>query len=182
MERSRAKRGGEGLLSIDRRGTPSPRPSPQRGEGAEEHAGKFMSDMPFILPLSDPAATDPENVGPKAANLATLTQAGLPTPGGFSLTAEAYHYQLRHLGIADMVAQYNTADQSASRRLSITIRLALPEQPMAPVFFVPLMAAWRAQCATGALGVVRSSALPDDCKGANFAGQFESFLGLTIEV
>jgi len=40
----------------------------------------------FILPLSDPAATDPENVGPKAANLATLTQAGLPTPGGFSPT------------------------------------------------------------------------------------------------
>ena len=30
----------------------------------------------FILPLSDPAATDPEKVGPKAANLAALTQAG----------------------------------------------------------------------------------------------------------
>ena len=53
----------------------------------------------FILPLSDPAAIDPENVGPKAANLATLTQAGLPTPGGFSLTAEAYRHQARHLGI-----------------------------------------------------------------------------------
>ena len=34
----------------------------------------------FILPLSDSAAIDPEKVGPKAANLATLTQAGLPTP------------------------------------------------------------------------------------------------------
>ena len=112
----------------------------------------------FILPLSDPAATDPEQVGPKAANLAALTQAGLPTPGGFALTAAAYHHQLRHLGIADLVAQYNTADQSASRRLSIAIRLALYEQPIAPEILEPLLAAWRAQCATGALGAVRSSA------------------------
>ena len=28
----------------------------------------------FILPLSDPAATDAENVGPKAANLAQLAK------------------------------------------------------------------------------------------------------------
>src|ERR1035441_743715 len=118
----------------------------------------------FILPLSDPAATDPENVGPKAANLATLTQAGLPTPGGFSLTAEAYHYQLRHLGIADMVAQYNEADQSASRRLSIAIRLALYEQPIAPEILEPLLAAWRAQRADAPLGAVRSSALIEDRK------------------
>jgi phosphoenolpyruvate synthase/pyruvate phosphate dikinase len=41
----------------------------------------------FVLPLTDPAAVNPEKVGPKAANLAGLTQAGLPTPGGFSLTA-----------------------------------------------------------------------------------------------
>jgi pyruvate,water dikinase len=80
-----------------------------------------------------------------------------------------------------MVAQYNEADQSASRRLSITIRLALHEQPIAPEILEPLLAAWRAQCATGALGVVRSSALLEDRKGANFAGQFESFLGLSIE-
>jgi pyruvate,water dikinase len=135
----------------------------------------------FILPLSDPAATDPEQVGPKAANLAALTQAGLPTPGGFALTAAAYHHQLRQLGIADLVTQYNTADLPTSRKLSIAIRLALYQQPIAPEILAPLLAAWRAQCATGALGVVRSSALIEDRKGANFAGQFESFLGLSIE-
>jgi pyruvate,water dikinase len=135
----------------------------------------------FILPLSDRAATDPEQVGPKAANLAALTQAGLPTPGGFALTAAAYRHQARHLGIDSLIAQYNEADQSTSRRLSIAIRLAFYEQPIAPEILEPLLAAWRAQCATGALGVVRSSALLEDRKGANFAGQFESFLGLTIE-
>ena len=135
----------------------------------------------FVLPLSDPAATDPEMVGPKAANLATLTQAGLPTPGGFSLTAAAYRQQARHLGIDSLIAQYNEADQSTSRRLSIAIRLAFYEQPIAPEILEPLLAAWRAQRADAPLGAVRSSALIEDRKGANFAGQFESFLGLTIE-
>src|SRR6202035_1455099 len=46
----------------------------------------------------------------------------------------------------------------------------------------PLMAAWRAQRAdSGAPSAVRSSALIEDRKGANFAGQFESFLGIADE-
>ncbi len=135
----------------------------------------------FILPLSALAATDAENVGPKAANLAQLGQAGLPTPGGFALTAAAYRHQLRHLGIEDLTRQYNEADLPGSRKLSVQIRLALYEKPIAPDILEPLTAAWRALLADGGRGVVRSSALIEDRKGANFAGQFESFLGLTIE-
>ena len=44
-----------------------------------------------------------------------------------------------------------------------------------------MLAAWRTQRETAPLGVVRSSALIEDRKGANFAGQFESFLGLSDE-
>lgn len=135
----------------------------------------------FILPLSDPAATDPDNVGPKAANLASLTQAGLPTPDGFALTSAAYRHQLRHLGIESQVAAYNDADLPTSRKLSIAIRLAIYEKPIAPEILEPLLAGWRELRAGGVSGVVRSSALIEDRKGANFAGQFESFLGLTDE-
>jgi len=135
----------------------------------------------FILPLSDPAAADPELVGPKAANLAQLTRAGLPTPGGFALTADAYHHQIRHLGIEDLVHRFDAADLPASRRLSVQVRLALYQQPIALEILAPLLAAWRTQRATAPLGAVRSSALIEDRKGANFAGQFESFLGLTDE-
>jgi pyruvate,water dikinase len=135
----------------------------------------------FILTLSDLAALDPENVGPKAANLAALTQAGLPTPGGFALTAAAYHHQLGQLGIAGLLKQYNAADVPTSRKLSVQIRLALYQEPIAPEILEPLLSAWRAQRADGTRGVVRSSALIEDRKGANFAGQFESFLGLTDE-
>ena len=135
----------------------------------------------FVIALDRPEAADAECVGPKAANLAALTQAGLPTPGGFALTAEAYHHQLRHLGIADLLAQYNTTDRQTSRKLSVQIRLALYQQPIAPEILEPLLAAWRAQRAEVPLGAVRSSALIEDRKGANFAGQFESFLGLADE-
>ena len=42
----------------------------------------------FIIPLADDAARDADKVGPKVANLAALAGAGLPTPGGFCLSAE----------------------------------------------------------------------------------------------
>ena len=135
----------------------------------------------FILELDDPFAADPERVGPKAANLAGLTQAGLPTPGGFALTADAYRRQLAHLGIEDLLRQYNEGDVPTTRRISIQVRLALYEKPIAPEILEPLLAAWRKQRETAPLGVVRSSALIEDRKGANFAGQFESFLGLSDE-
>jgi len=135
----------------------------------------------FILPLSDPKATDAECVGPKAANLAALMHAGLPTPGGFSLTAEAYRAQARHLGIAETIRGYNDAESAESRRMSVAIRLAFYQQPIAPEIIEPLLDVWRTIRASGALCAVRSSALIEDRKGANFAGQFESFLGLSDE-
>ena len=138
----------------------------------------LMTDF-LLLPLTDPAAVDAERVGPKAANLARLGAAGLPTPEGFALTAAAYRRQLEHLGIAEQVAAYNEADAVGQRRLSVSIRLALYQGEIAPDILGPLLATWRAQRATAGAGAVRSSALIEDRKGANFAGQFESFLGLT---
>src|SRR5476649_922736 len=80
-----------------------------------------------------------------------------------------------------MQAEYNDADVPASRRMSIAIRLAIYQEPIAPEILEPLLAAWRAQQAQHPQGVVRSSALIEDRKGASFAGQFESFLGLSDE-
>jgi pyruvate,water dikinase len=134
----------------------------------------------FIVALDTPAATDPQRVGPKAANLAALTQAGLPTPGGFCLTADAYRAQIAAIGLMDAVRRYAEADPVAQRRLSVEIRLGLYQQPITPELLAPLLAAWQAQRAAGPCAV-RSSALVEDKKGATFAGQFESFLGIADE-
>lgn len=53
----------------------------------------------FIVSLGTLDATDAELVGPKAANLAVLMRAGLPTPGGFCLTADTYRVQIAELGL-----------------------------------------------------------------------------------
>ena len=53
----------------------------------------------FIVSLGTLDATDAERVGPKAANLAMLIRVGLPTPGGFCLTADAYRAQITELGL-----------------------------------------------------------------------------------
>jgi pyruvate, water dikinase len=141
-----------------------------------------MNEAPVVIPLRSAAAADVDRVGPKAANLAALARAGLPTPGGFCLSADAYWAQIAALGLRDAVAHFGVADDTERRRLSVDIRLGLYEQPITPAVLDPLMAAWTAQReASGAPSAVRSSALIEDRKGANFAGQFESFLGIADE-
>jgi pyruvate,water dikinase len=136
----------------------------------------------FIIPLGAVGAADVNRVGPKAANLAALARAGLPTPGGFCLSAAAYRRQMEELGLSDLVQACAAADPLRGRRLSVDIRLSLYERPIAPAIWEPLLAAWRDERqASGMPGAVRSSALIEDRKGANFAGQFVSFLGVADE-
>jgi pyruvate, water dikinase len=136
----------------------------------------------FIIPLDAMGATDASRVGPKTANLAALARAGLPTPGGFCLTANAYLAQIAALGLDDAVSRFAAADPREQRKLSVEIRLALYEQPIRPDIMEPLRGAWHDQrAASGKPCAVRSSALIEDRKGASFAGQFESFLGIDDE-
>jgi pyruvate,water dikinase len=141
-----------------------------------------MSEQTFVIPLDDAGAVDPDRVGAKAANLAALGRVGLPTPGGFCLTADAYRRQIAHLGIGDMVAGYAGASLTEQRRLSVEIRLKLYEEAIAPDILAPLLDAWRAQrTSSGRPGAIRSSALIEDRPDSSFAGQFESFLGVSDE-
>jgi pyruvate,water dikinase len=136
----------------------------------------------FIIPLTDLAATEPARVGPKAANQAALGRAGLPIAGGFALAADAYRHQVAALGMADSARAAFRADGPDALRAALRVRLALLQQPIVPEIQGPLLAAWRDQAAaTGALTVVRSSALVEDRFGSSFAGQFESYLGLETE-
>ena len=130
----------------------------------------------FVHPLR--TATDAARVGPKAANLAALSRAGLPTPGGFCVAADAYRRQIAHLGLSDLLRHYGKADQPAQRRLAVEIRLKLYQEALAPELYDDVIVAWGAEQKPAA---VRSSALIEDRADANFAGQFESFLGIAGE-
>ncbi len=136
----------------------------------------------LVVRLGAPEAADADRFGAKAANQAALGRAGLPIPDGFCLDAEAYRIQLAGLGLEAAARAAVSAERPQARRLASEIKLALYEQPIAPAVLEPLLDARRALVeATGALMVVRSSALMEDRPGSTFAGQFESFLGLDGE-
>jgi pyruvate, water dikinase len=139
--------------------------------------------MRFIVPLASAAAADANRFGPKAANLARLSQAGLPTPGGFCVDAEAYRAQVRSLGLeADARGVFSAAESAQARRHALMMKLGLLDQPIAPEILDPLLAAFHELIrGAGAPVAVRSSALVEDRLGASFAGQFESFLGIESE-
>jgi len=133
--------------------------------------------------LSSPAAADAGRFGPKAANLAALGHRGLPIPDGICLDADAYRRQLQALGLETTArAVFATEDATEARRHALRMKLELLERPIATEIVEPLLHAWRDLVArTGALTAVRSSALVEDRYGSNFAGQFESYLGLELE-
>jgi phosphoenolpyruvate synthase/pyruvate phosphate dikinase len=138
---------------------------------------------PFAISLTAREAVDAARFGPKAANLARLGQAGLPIPGGFCLDAEAYRTQIRALGLeADARGVFAATESPQARRHALAMKLGLLDQPITPAVLDPLLAAWHdLNATTGALTVVRSSALVEDRYGSSFAGQFESFLGIETE-
>ena len=137
----------------------------------------------FIIPLSSPEAADAGRVGPKAANLAALGQAGLPIPDGICLAADAYRMQIAALGLEETAREVFSSDDGQARRSALRLRMQLMEQPVVEELQEPLIAAWRSVTRNGTVpGVVRSSALVEDRFGSSFAGQFESFLGLENEI
>ena len=67
----------------------------------------------IIIPLAEATACDAEHIGPKAANLAALGRAGLPTPGGFCLSADAYEAQIAALGLTSLIRRFAAAWSSS---------------------------------------------------------------------
>ena len=124
----------------------------------------------YIVPLSDPAARDAGRFGPKAANQAALGHAGLPTPGGFCLSAEAYRTQVAALGLTEVAEKAVTLDFFEARTFISQIRIAMFEAPMIAEVKEPLVKAYRDLTGNdGMLVAVRSSSLMEDTEGSSFA-------------
>lgn len=137
----------------------------------------------LIIPISDPQATQAERFGPKAANLAALGQAGLPIPDGYCVAADAYRKQVTALALDESArGVFGSDDGPQARRNALNMKLGLMDRAITPEILEPLLEARRTLIEkTGALMVVRSSALVEDRFGSSFAGQFESYVGLESE-
>ena len=137
----------------------------------------------LLVPLSASEAADVARFGPKGANLAKLGHGGLPTPGGFCLSADAYRLQIKALGLEESARGAFAADDGATaRRCALNMKIGLMDEPITPEILEPLLEVWNTIKAKHGLPiVVRSSALVEDRFGSSFAGQFESFLDLEDE-
>ena len=135
-----------------------------------------ISTSQLVVCLSTAEASDASRFGGKAAHLAALAHAGLPTPGGFCLDAQAYRLQLAHLGLEETArGVFGAEDRPQARRNALEVKLALMERPLAPRISQELNEIFQR---VGKPCVVRSSALVEDRVESSFAGQFQSYLGI----
>ncbi|MGD0708627.1 MAG: PEP/pyruvate-binding domain-containing protein [Anaerolineaceae bacterium] len=133
----------------------------------------------FILPLSDLEATL-EAVGGKGMSLAKLSQAGLPVPGGFHVTTDAYRCFVADNGLQSSILaalQGAGAAQPAS--------LDAVSQEISKLFAAASIPAEIATAISAAYAdmkdapvAVRSSATAEDLPNASFAGQQDTYLNI----
>jgi pyruvate, water dikinase len=133
--------------------------------------------------FSELRVTDAQMAGGKGANLAELSNAGLPVPPGFVLTAEAYLQALERSGsrqyLARSVVDAPTDDPLALADLAASLtreirRIDLPAETEAAI-----LQAYR-RLGHGPVAV-RSSATSEDAAGTSFAGMNETFTNVYTE-
>jgi pyruvate,water dikinase len=133
----------------------------------------------YVLPLAHPDATL-ESVGGKGVSLVALLNAGLPVPGGFHVTTEAYRRFVAENGIQprisatlqEMDPSNPTSIETASNQITSYF-----EQGNMPVEITQVIAAAYSDL-KGIPVAVRSSATAEDLPEASFAGQQETYLNI----
>jgi rifampicin phosphotransferase len=147
----------------------------------------------FILPLSDSQATL-DNVGGKGISLARLAQAGLPVPGGFHITTEAYCQFVAENGLQAKILtaldDVDTALPSTLEAASVSIGQLFADATIPKQLIIAITVAYeeldrKSSTAASSAGnknrisvAVRSSATAEDLPEASFAGQQETFLNI----
>jgi len=126
---------------------------------------------------------DIPTVGGKGANLGELTNAGIPVPPGFIVTATAYFDFLKQTKITDKIRQLlKSADVNNSKQLQQTARevqQVILAAKMPPELATEIREAYKKL--GGGRVAVRSSATAEDLPEASFAGQQRTFLNLREE-
>jgi len=133
---------------------------------------------PLVLNFASVGADDLPSVGGKGANLGVLAAAGLPVPGGFCVTTEAFRLFTDDPALEplfDALDAVEPEDLDAARAAGAALRAALEARPVPPPVADALLAAWRAAGPEHAYAV-RSSATAEDLPEASFAGQQDTYL------
>lgn len=141
-----------------------------------------------VLPFSAVSDGDFAKIGGKARSLATMTRMGVPVPGGFVLTSDAYRLALERSAVAQQIRALlkSCTDAKAidiadcSKELIALARLiAIPGSVAAQI-----ETAYRQLAASDSerpAVAVRSSALCEDGAQTSFAGEYDTYLDIQGE-
>ena len=132
--------------------------------------------------LENVRSTDLGTVGGKAASLGELTEAGLPVPPGYVVTAGTYRTFIQEAGIDEELFEAVDVDSDDSAALEEANERAhdlIMETPVPESVREGILESYRNLDDGMAFVAVRSSATAEDLPDASFAGQQETFLNVT---
>jgi len=136
-----------------------------------------------IMAFSEVTRNDVALVGGKGANLGEMTNADIPVPQGFIVTASAYFDFLQQSGIAgnisDLLKPLDVHDSRQLQDTAVKIQKIIQDAPMPPETARAIEEAY-VKMGRG-LVAVRSSATAEDLPEASFAGQQATFLNIEGE-
>ena len=142
--------------------------------------------MTDVVDLGDIRGSDAGQVGPKMARLGQLAADGWRVPDGYTVTASALDGWLPAPARSELARLFTTpaTGHRELAELAARARALVESQPLPPELADAVAAAHaRLAARTGrgdALRVaVRSSAVSEDGHAASFAGQYETYLGVS---
>ena len=138
----------------------------------------------YVKKFEELSKSDIGIAGGKGANLGELTQAGIPVPPGFVVTAQAYEYFMDEAGINDKVMsildEIDINDTKALQAAAEDIKKIIVEAPIPDDLTLFIREYYNELCQRVGEDdtdvAIRSSATAEDLPEASFAGQQDTFL------
>ena len=138
----------------------------------------------YVKKFEELSKSDIGIAGGKGANLGELTQAGIPVPPGFVVTAQAYEYFMEEAGINDKVMsildEIDINDTKALQAAAEEIKKIIIDSPIPDDLIMFIKEYYNELCQRvnedDTDVAIRSSATAEDLPEASFAGQQDTFL------
>jgi pyruvate,water dikinase len=139
-----------------------------------------MSGQKAVVWFEEVTKKDIPLVGGKGANLGEMTNAHIPVPPGFIVTADAYFDFLQRTKITDKIRELleplDANDSKQLQRVAEEVKQVILDAQMPPELAIEIKEAYT-KMGEG-LVAVRSSATAEDLPEASFAGQQRTFLNV----
>jgi len=140
--------------------------------------------MEAVVWLEEVGKNDLSVVGGKGASLGEMINIGVPVPGGFAVTAQAFRDFLNRAGIAKKLFEALNVDvnqESELHQAEKTAKKLIMEAKVPEDIEMAIKSRYEELCKREGEQVfvaVRSSATAEDLPDASFAGQQETFLNM----